>query len=210
MSVFFVGTTAVAMGGEIYGAQQQKKAAGKAADAQIQSAQLSVDESRRQFDEIKQLMAPYVEGGEKSMQLQQEFLGLSGPEAEQAAIDSVANGSQFKEMTRQGENAILQNASATGGLRGGNTQAVLAQYRPQVLNDLINQRYSQLAGMTSLGQNAAAMQGNAGINTAQNIGDQYTQMGAARAGEAIARGNANQQMAGSFSNLAGMFLGSKF
>ena len=102
----------------------------------------------------------------------------------------------------------MQNASATGGLRGGNTQAALAQFRPQLLNQLINQRYQNLAGMTALGQNAAAGTGNAGMQTASNISNLYQQTGAAQAGAALAQGQASANMwngvTGAIGQVAGM------
>lgn len=210
MSWGFVAVAGATVATSAYSAKEQRKAASQASGAQIESADKAVAESARQFDDIKALMAPYVEGGEKSLTLQQDFLGLSGPEAEAAAIQGIQQGPQFGSLVQQGEEAILQNAAATGGLRGGNVQGALAQYRPQILSDLINQRFSQLGGLTSLGQNAAAMQGTAGMQTAQDIGGQYTQQGAARAGEAMARGQANAQFASTIGNIGGMFIGSKF
>lgn len=107
------------------------------------------------------------------------------------------------------KNAILQNASATGGLRGGNTQAALAQFRPQLLNQLINQRYQNLAGMTSLGQNAAAGTGNAGMQSASNISNLYQQSGAAQAGAALASGQASANMWNSVGSAIGTIGGMK-
>jgi hypothetical protein len=209
MSIGYValGTAAVS---SIYGANQQKKAAGRAADIQSESAALGIEEDRRQFDEIIKLMAPYVEGGEKAQSLQQDFIGISGPEAEARAIQGIKEGPQYGAMVEQGEEAILQSASATGGLRGGNVQGALAQYRPQILSDLIQQRFSQLGGLATRGQNAAAMQGEAGLTTAQSIGGQYAQQGAARAGEALARGEANMGIAKTFGNIGGFMAGKKF
>jgi hypothetical protein len=99
----------------------------------------------------------------------------------------------MKAYMEQGENAILQNASATGGLRGGNVQAALAKFRPQLLNQLIQQRFQNLGGITSIGQNAAAGTGNAGMNSANQITNLLQQQGAAQAGAALASGNAQAQ-----------------
>ncbi|WP_221175245.1 hypothetical protein, partial [Staphylococcus aureus] len=88
----------------------------------------------------------------------QNYAGLTAlgqNAAQQTAIGNINNSAEMQTYLQQGENAILQNASATGGLRGGNTQAALAQFRPQLLNQLINQRYQNYAGLTALGQNAA-------------------------------------------------------
>lgn len=117
-----------------------------------------------------------------SLQMQQDMLGLNGADAQGRALSSIENSPYFSGLVKQGENAILQNASATGGLRGGNTQGALAQFRPNMLAALINDQYSKLSGLTSIGQNAAAGVGNAGQNTANANSALLGQVGAAQAG----------------------------
>jgi hypothetical protein len=85
-------------------------------------------------------------------------------------------------LAQQGEEALLQRASATGGLRGGNIQGALAQFRPALLNQAIEQQYGRLGGMTSLGQQSAAGVGTAGMQTGTNVANLLAQQGAARAG----------------------------
>ena len=104
-------------------------------------------------------------------------------------------------MTRQGEEAILQQASATGGLRGGNVQAALSQFRPQVLNSLIEQQYNRLGGLATLGQASAAGQGAQGMASASNIGNLLANQGAAIAGGQLARGNVARQTFGDILNM---------
>lgn len=189
--------TAVVVGSVATGvmsSKAQKKAANAAANAQIDASEKSVEEQRRQFDAVQKLLKPYADAGLSGLSGQQDLLGINGTKAQQAAINNINNSSEMQAYLQQGENAILQNASATGGLRGGNTQAALAQFRPQLLNQLINQRYQNLAGMTALGQNAAAGTGNAGMQTASNISNLYQQSGAAQAGAALAQGQANANM----------------
>lgn len=195
------------IGGQIYSGEAQKDAAKDAANAQKQAAQMSIEEQRRQFDAIQALLKPYVEAGAPALSQQQAFLGLSGDVAQQNAIANVASSPELSNLIAQGENALLQNASATGGLRGGNTQAALAQFRPQMLNQLIQQRYANLGGLTSLGQQSAAMQGTAGMQTGQAIAQQFGAMGQARAGAALAKGQVNAQYGQLPMQLAGMFLG---
>lgn len=195
-------------------AKAQKNAANQAADAQIQSNQAAIDEQKRQFDAIQELMKPYVNAGTGALAGQQDLLGLNGASKQQAAIDAINNSQAMQTYMQQGENAILQNASATGGLRGGNTQAALSQFRPQLLNQLINQQYQNLGGLTSIGQNAAAGVGNAGMQSANNIGNLLQQSGAAQAGNALAQGQATANQWAGIGNLVGQlggaFIGSKF
>jgi len=99
-------------------------------------------------------------------------------------------------LTRQGEQGILQSAAATGGLRGGNVQLALSQFRPQVLNSLIEQQYGRLGGLSSIGQSSAAGQATAGMQTGTNVANLLANQGAAIAGGQIARGNVARQTFG--------------
>lgn len=203
---------AAVVGGSILGgvmsSKAQKSAARSASNAQIQASEMGVEEQRRQFDAVQKLLKPYSDAGLSGLTGQQDLLGINGTAAQQTAIGNINNSAEMQTYLQQGENAILQNASATGGLRGGNTQAALAQFRPQLLNQLINQRYQNYAGLTSLGQNAAAGTGNAGMQTASNISNLYQQTGAAQAGAALAQGQASANMwngvTGAIGQVAGM------
>lgn len=120
------------------------------------------------------------------------------------AVAQIEGQPMFQAIARQGEEAILQNASATGGLRGGNTQGALARFRPELLNQFINQQYGRLAGLTELGQNAAAGVGSAGLSTGANIGNVLMSRGQATAAGAGAQG---QIIANTIGNLGGIFAG---
>lgn len=204
--------TAVVVGSVATGvmsSKAQKKAANAAAGAQMEASEMGVEEQRRQFDAVQKLLKPYADAGLSGLSGQQDLMGINGVAKQQAAIGNINNSAEMQTYLQQGENAILQNASATGGLRGGNTQAALAQFRPQLLNQLINQRYQNLAGMTSLGQNAAAGTGNAGMQAASNISNLYQQSGAAQAGAALAHGQANANMWNSVGSTIGTLGGMK-
>jgi hypothetical protein len=141
-------------------------------------------------------MTPYIQAGTEALPQQQALIGLGGPEAERAAIERITGGETFKALTAQGEEALLQKASATGGLRGGNIQAALSQFRPSILNALIEQQYGRLGGFTQLGQASAAGQAGAGMTSASNIGNLLANQAAATAGGQIAQANVGRQMFG--------------
>lgn len=209
-----LGLAAVAGGTALVGgymsSKAQSKAADRAADAQMASSEMGVQETRRQFDAMQAMMKPYTEAGTGALTGQQNLLGLNGNDAQAQAISGIENSSQFGELAQQGENAMLQNAAATGGLRGGNLQAALAQFRPQMLNQMIQQQYANLGGLTSMGQNSAAGVGNAGMQTGANIATLYGQQGQAQAGAALAKGQAQGQFINTATNAFGTFLGAKF
>jgi hypothetical protein len=104
---------------------QQRSAAGTQAGA----AQAGIDNSGRQFDAIQKLLqlrhSRYTSPWwalrscwrNQHLKQQQALLGLRGPEAERALIERIRGGETFQTLARQGEEALLQRASATGGLR---------------------------------------------------------------------------------------------
>jgi hypothetical protein len=175
--------TALVVGGsQLVSGMMQADAAGEAAGIQAGAAEAGIAEQRRQFDALQALLKPYTEAGLPALQQQQALLGLQGPEAEQAAIERIQGGQTFQALQQQGENALLQTASATGGLRGGNLQGALAQFRPALLSQAIEQQYGRLGGMTTLGQRSAAGVGAAGMESGTNVANLLAQQGAARAG----------------------------
>jgi hypothetical protein len=187
--------TALVVGGtQLVGSSMQASAAGEAAGIQSGAAQAGIEEQRRQFDAMRELLKPYTEAGLPALEAQQAFLGLKGPEAERAAIERITGGETFQALASQGEEALLQRASATGGLRGGNIQGALAQFRPQLLSSLIEQQYGRLGGMTQLGQRSAAGVGAAGMETGVNVANLLSQQGAARAGGELGEAKAYGQL----------------
>jgi len=205
-------STGLAMiGGSIAGgllsSRSQSRAASTAAGAQIQAAELGVEEQRRQFDAVQELLRPYVEAGTSALGQQLALAGVSGPEAQRAAITALEQGPQFEALVGQGEEAILQQAAATGGLRGGNVQGALAQFRPQILSSLIEQQYGRLGGLTATGQASAAGQATAAQTMGSNITNLLQQQGAAQAGSALARGQATANMWGDISGTIGQIAG---
>jgi len=182
------------------GYMAQKSAAEEAAGAQRSASEAAIAEQRRQQAEMERLLAPYMQAGQGALGAQQALLGLGGPEAQQAAIAQLEASPQFQAMTQQGETAILQNASATGGLRGGNTQAALAQFRPAMLSQLIQQQMAQLGGMAGMGAQSALGAAGYGQQGAQNVMGQLGAIGQAQAGSALAQG---QGMANMFGGIGG-------
>ena len=219
----FVGSTI----GSITGATQAGEAAERAGQVQAGAAQAGIEEQRRQFDRMMEVLAPYTQAGVGALERlqpyeqagvgalesQQALAGLRGPEAQRAAIDQLAASPEFKAQVEQGERALLQRAAATGGLRGGNIQEALAQFRPAMLSDLINQQYTRLGGFTQLGsqtasniaqlgQASAARQGAGALESGAAIAGLLGEQGAARAGGILGQGGVVGQTFGDILSLA--------
>ena len=130
-----------------------------------------------------------------------------GAQAQRQAIAGIESSPLFQSLLQQGEQGILQNASATGGLRGGNVQGALAQFRPAMLNQQIQQQLANFSGLASLGQNAAAGTGNAGIQTGANVSSLLQDTGQARAYGALGGANALGSTVASLGSILGGVLG---
>ncbi len=190
----------------------QGNAAQKASETQAGAAQAGIDETRRQFEVMQEALKPYTTAGASAISSQGDLAGINGTEAQQKAIAAISESPEMAAGVAQGENAILQNASATGGLRGGNTQGALAQFRPQMLSNLINQQYSRLSGLSSLGQASASGVGSGAMQTGANVANLLATQGAAVAGGQIAEGKMYSSIPSSVMAGMGMYtgLGGKF
>jgi hypothetical protein len=195
---------AAVIGSTVVGGVLQSSAQKSASDAQVKSAEAGIEEQRRQFDAVQKLLQPFVETGTTALGQQAALIGAGGPEAQRSAIQALEQGPEFQALTRQGEEAILQQAAATGGLRGGNVQGALAQFRPQVLASLIDQQYNRLGGLAQAGQASAAGVGSAGMQTGANISNLMQQQGAARAGGALAQGQTWGNVFGGIAQYGGL------
>jgi hypothetical protein len=198
----FEGWGAAVVGAAVVGGVASNMAASKGAKAQSDASKAGIESENYRFDKMQEMLKPYTAAGEKSLASQGDLAGLNGPEAQQAAVAAIEKSPEFGAMTQQGEEAILQNASATGGVRGGNTQGALATFRPQLLSGLIDKQYNRLGGITQIGQASAAGVGSAGITTGSNIANLLAQQGQAEAGKAIAQGQAVGNVANSIATAA--------
>jgi len=201
----------IGAGSTLIGGMAQSSAARSAAGSQERAALAGIEEQRRQFDEMRKILQPYVTaggaaiggmqpfvaGGQEAFEQQQALAGLRGPEAQQAAISQVEQSPFLQAQIEQGERAMLQRAGATGGLRGGNLQAALSQFRPQMLQQAIEQQYGRLGGISAaglgtlgqlsqLGQASAARTGAAATGLGESVSGLMQQQGAAQAGARLA------------------------
>lgn len=191
-----------ALGSAAISSSASRSAANQVAQGNAQA----ILEQQRQFDLVQQLLAPYVQAGNTGLSGLLTLSGARGAQAQQEAVSGIESQPLFQALLQQGENAMLQNASATGGLRGGNLQGALAQFRPAMLNQQVQQQLANFSGLASLGQNAAAGTGNAGMQTGANVGALMQNTGQAQAAGGMASANAwGQGLSGIGSALGGLF-----
>lgn len=191
--------------GSVLGSKSQKKAAGQAQQSQEMMSREAIEEQRRQFDAMQKLLNPYVQAGNSALTGQQDILGMNGAGAQQKAIGAIESSPFFQSQYQQAENALRQNAAATGGLRGGNFQEALADNRSNMLYGNVMNQYQNLGGLAVNGQNAATGVGANAMNMGNNISNQLNGIGAGQAGYALAKGQANQNIWGGLAKGVGAF-----
>lgn len=200
----------IAGAGSIAGAAIGAGGAKSAARAAAEGSRLAIAEQRAARDQLTELLQPYLFGGQGALARQMSLLGIgaNGAGQQRRAIAQFEQSPMFQALARQGEDAILQNASATGGLRGGNVQGALAQFRPALLNQQLQQQFQNLGGLSALGQNAAANAGQIGMGAANNISNILTGNATNQANAGLASANAWGQGIGGLANSIGNIFGS--
>jgi hypothetical protein len=174
--------------GAIGGGLLASSSASKAAKAQTQSAQAAMGEQSREFDTTQKNFAPYLGAGTGALGGLTDLFGMNGNDKAQAAISALQQSPLYQSLYRNGLEANLQNASATGGLRGGNEARSLADFGSDTLAQVIQNQIGNLGGIASLGANSTNAMAGFGQNNANAISSLLTAQGNARAGAAATQG----------------------
>lgn len=232
------GLSAAAIGGiaagvgAIGGAAISSIGAQSAASDQENASLAGIQQQGQEFNTIQGLLAPYVNAGTGALagysnaqgnyagalgqysntlgQLN-NLTGANGNAAQSTALSGLTSNPYYTQSMALGQQSILANASATGGLRGGNTIANLGYLPGQVLSNTMTQQIgnlgtslsgesglltgygnqvSQYGNLIQQGESAAAGTGNAAMSTGNNITNLTGQIGSAQAGATLAGTNA--------------------
>ena len=210
--------------GSLNAADASNSAAQTQANASLQAQQIQ----QQEFNSIQALEQPYVNAGNNALGLLDYGLGTGSLPGTGNAGTGITSGSLIAPFNpanlsqtpgyqfelQQGEQAVLDKASATGGVGGGNTLKALTDYGQglasttyqQQLQDYMAQQQAQLGALqTSVGSGQAAAGGlaSAGQTNASNIGNLITGGAAATAAGQVGSANA---ITGGINNLSGNYL----
>lgn len=181
---------AIAVGGTVYSADQQRKAGKDAA----RGAQAGADLSQAQYELQRQDRLPYMESGRNALaQLDRlnagDYSGFTQSPDYQFALE-------------QGIKGVDRSASARGTQFSGGQLASLANYTTGLASQNYGNYYNRISQLAGLGQNAAAGVGNAGMQYAGQAGgymaDAANAGAMARIGAASTYGDLGEQLSGAF------------
>ena len=192
---------------DITGVEGAQDAARDAAGIQAQGAQAGIEEQRRQFDVTQEMLRPRVEAGDLALQQQQNLIGLGGQEAQQAAFAQLQESPGQKFLRDRQQKALLRNASAIGGLGGGNVRTALQEQAAGFAQQDLQNQFGRLGQIAGQGQTAGTNIGQFGAQTAGNIAG-LTQAGSeARASGILGAAQAESQFTNQLLQLGGQAAG---
>ena len=181
-----------AIGGGIGSSIDASKAAGNAADAQVQSAQNATDAQLKMYFQSREDLAPWRTAGAAALNPLQAQ-AMTGP-GDFNPEDQPGYKFGYQEFV---EKPLLQEASAAGKLRSGNVLRALSDraqgYASTQYDSWLNRWLSKmqpLQSLAGLGQTSASTTANAAVQTGQGIAQTTLAGGNALAGGYINKANA--------------------
>lgn len=219
-----IAAAALGVGGALLAnnsAKKQAKAAQNAANTQAAAADRASQVQWDMYDQTREDLTPYSDAGKNSLA---QLMGQMGPDGyfnQTYTGQDIYNDPSYQFRLQQGQDAIQSSAAARGGLLSGATLKALQGYGQDMASqeyqnaynrfnaDQTN-RYNRLSNLVGLGQNAAAKQGNAGMQTAQAVANNTMSGANSQAAGMVESANAKakgqQALLGGLGNLAGMFI----
>lgn len=199
------------VGASLLGGNSSSKASKRAAEAQLEAQRIATDEQRRQFDLTRSDNMPWLTAGSQALGGQLDLLGLGeqGASGQTAALNALREGPLFSALYDNGEEALLANASATGGLRGGNTELGLANFGRDTFAQVLENMFAKLGGLSGAGQQQGQYLGQMGQQSADNIGNLALQGGNSRAQNFLTQGRIQSNMWDTIGSELGGFGGFK-
>lgn len=206
LAAAIIGSSVVGAVGASSAASKQEKAANQATNAQLEM-----------FHETQKNLAPFVGAGPNALANLTAGIGSPsqpGPFSAPFNPQNLANTPGYQFALQQGEQAITDQASATGGIGGGNTLKALMSYGTGLASQTYQQQFEdylaqqqnafqQAYNLASLSENAAAGQGSIAEQTGANIANTITGAGNAAAAGTVGATNA---ITGGIGNLSSNFL----
>lgn len=169
-----------------------------AGDAAKDAAAIQAQYQREALDYLKEREKIPQEYREAALGEMASAYGLGEPGAEQAMIERARTSPLYNAIMggrEAGEEAIMRQAAATGGLRSGNVQGAMYDYNTQLQNQALLESYNQqlqglrgLANLPSLAPTIAQSTSGIGQTLAQG------EVAAAQAGQVGQQQGANNMM----------------
>lgn len=196
-----MGVAAAVVGAAVVGGVIQGQAAKSAAKTSAGAADRASQLQYEQFQETKEMLQPWEQGGLKAYQLQQDYTGANGADAQKAAYANYAESPGVQWAREQGMKGIAADSSMTG-VGGGTRLKAISDYNQGLAMQDFSNQFNRLGAVTGVGANAASSLAGAGSSAAQGQAQTTMAAGNARAQGTIGRANA---FSSGISNVANVY-----
>ena len=132
-----------------------EKTAGKQLEAGFQASGATFAGAGK---EGRALFQPFVGPGQGAFDIQSALSGALGVGAEQRALTDFQESPGQRFLRERGEQTLLRNAAAIGGIGGGNVRKALTEFGIGTAAQDLQNRFNRLGTITNVGQNALANQ----------------------------------------------------
>lgn len=192
---------AAIVGGAVIGGVASNMAAGKAADAQENAANIASATSNAQFQQNRQDAMPWHDAGVAALGDLSKGIAAGGEFTHNFGLDDFVKDPGYQFRMDEGQRGVEAGAAARGGLLNGGTLKALTRYGQgfasneysnaynRFNNDQTN-RFNRLSSIAGIGQTATRDVANMGTQNAQYIGNNQMQAGNARASGYVGGANA--------------------
>lgn len=192
---------------DVTGVESATDAAEDAAHLQAEASKTNIQESARQFDVTQENLRPFQEAGESALSQQQALLGLSGQDEQQAAFQAFNESPGQKFLRDRAQRNLTRNASAIGGLGGGNVRSALVQQGAGFAQQDFQNQFGRLGQLAGQGQSAATNIGRFGQQAVGQQGQFRTAGSEARASGVLGGAQAESQFINQALKLGGQAAG---
>lgn len=193
----FVTAAMISGGAMLASSYLGSRAAGNAADAQLQASRESANAQERMFQKQVELQAPWRKAGEEAL----NKLTPLALNYEKFGMDKFQADPGYAFRLSEGQKALDRSAAARGGLISGSALKAATRYGQDMgsqeytnaFNRYQTERAAQLQPLQSLagvGQSSANTLSQGASNLGTQLGQDYTNAGNARASGYVGQANA--------------------
>jgi len=129
------------------------------------------------FNQATGAINPFVRGGGDASEMQAALSGALGDQAQQIAFNTLNNSPGQRFAVEQGEQAIIRNQAALGGLGGGNVRRELNRQGIGMAQQNFQQNFNNLGQVAASGRQAAGLQAGLFGQRGQNLANITQQSG---------------------------------
>ncbi len=160
---------------------------------QAQTAALNrgIDLQQNQYNDTVERYAPYTAAGTSAIGHYGDLVGNNGTDVMRAAVQGLQADPFFQQNLDNANTNLLQTASATGGVRGGNTAMAVGQLSPALLQQYYQNALSNYGNLAQLGLGATGSVAGAGLANANAQTGLQGAIGDAQANNFLTKGGIN-------------------